>query len=85
MESPNYLVEAATAATGNDAVTPEDTRTEDQWLTRQDLADRWKKPKSTLNVWASKKIGPPYALFGRAARYRLSDVIAWEQAQFAQR
>jgi hypothetical protein len=55
----------------------------DKWLTREDLAERWQKPKATLDQWAGKGYGPRYALFGRAARYRLSDVEAWEEEQFA--
>ncbi len=58
---------------------------EDIWLSRKKLAARWDMPKSTLDQWASQHKGVPYAMFGRHARYRLSDVIAWETAQFAQR
>jgi hypothetical protein len=54
------------------------------WLTRPELADRWKLPSGTLDQWASRGRGPEYALFGRHARYRLSDVIAWENAQFSE-
>ncbi len=57
---------------------------EDIWLTREKLAARWDMPKSTLDQWASQHKGVPYAMFGRHARYRLADVIAWEAAQFAQ-
>jgi hypothetical protein len=53
----------------------------DEWTTRADLAKRWNLPLSTLNGWASKGLGPRYAVFGRHARYRLSDVIAWENEQ----
>ncbi len=54
------------------------------WLTRPELAERWKLPPATLDQWASRvpRRGPKYALFGRHARYRLSDVIAWENKQF---
>lgn len=55
----------------------------DPWLTREDLAERLKLPKSTLNQWACRGLGPRYAVFGRHARYRLSDVIAWEESQFS--
>jgi hypothetical protein len=55
----------------------------DSWLTREDLAERLKLPKSTLNQWACRGLGPRYAVFGRHARYRLSDVIAWEESQFS--
>lgn len=54
----------------------------DVWLTRKELSGREKIPVQTLAQWASRGLGPKYALFGRHARYRLSDVIAWENAQF---
>lgn len=57
----------------------------DPWLTRQELADRQKIPKATLAQWGSQGCGPKYARFGRHVRYRLSDVIAWEDAQFGDR
>ncbi len=52
------------------------------WMTRREVAGRWKMPPSTLDQWASQGRGPKYALFGRHARYRLSDVIRWENEQF---
>jgi hypothetical protein len=52
------------------------------WLTRKDLSNWIRVPVATLAQWASHGGGPRYALFGRHARYRLSDVIAWEEAQF---
>ena len=55
------------------------------WLTRQELADRLRMPKATLDQWASQSRGPRYAVFGRHARYRLSDCIAWEREQVALR
>ncbi len=55
---------------------------EDVWLTRAELAKREKLPVATLAQWASQGKGPRYARFGRHARYRLADVIAWENAQF---
>lgn len=51
------------------------------WLTRPELATRLRVEISTLASWASSGIGPRYARFGKYARYRLSDVIAWEEAQ----
>jgi excisionase family DNA binding protein len=56
-------------------------RNEDRWLTRLEVADRLRLPKTTLDQWAARKIGPRYAVFGRHARYRLSDVVAWEESQ----
>jgi len=55
---------------------------EDTWLTRQEVADRMKLPAATLAQWASQGKGPKYGKFGRHVRYRLSDVIAWENEQF---
>ena len=51
------------------------------WITRPELSRRTKIPVATLAQWASKGNGPAYARFGRHCRYRLSDVIAWEQQQ----
>lgn len=55
---------------------------EDAWLTRQEVAARMRLPVATLNQWASQRKGPKYGKFGRHVRYRLSDVIAWENEQF---
>jgi predicted DNA-binding transcriptional regulator AlpA len=48
-----------------------------------ELATRLGVPVKTLAEWASKGTGPRYAKFGKHVRYRLSDVIAWENDQFA--
>ena len=55
---------------------------EDFWLTRPETAMRLKLPPKTLAEWASKGKGPKFVKIGRFARYRLSDVIAWENKQF---
>lgn len=52
------------------------------WLTRTELAEREKLPVATLAQWASQGKGPRYARFGKHCRYRLSDVIAWENERF---
>lgn len=51
------------------------------WLTRQEVADRWKMPSATLARWASQGRGPTYATFGRHVRYALSEVVAFEQSK----
>jgi predicted DNA-binding transcriptional regulator AlpA len=56
---------------------------EDRWLSRPELAARLGVPVKTLAEWASKGAGPRYAKFGKHIRYRLRDVIAWENDQFA--
>ena len=63
-------------------VTDMENRTEDRWLTRRELAERYGVPVRTPAEWASKGTGPRYAKFGRHVRYRLSDVIDWERGQF---
>ncbi|HRD11312.1 MAG TPA: helix-turn-helix domain-containing protein [Mycobacterium sp.] len=55
---------------------------QDTWLTRPEVGQRLRVPDKTLAQWASQGKGPKYARFGRHCRYRLSDVIAWENAQF---
>jgi len=55
----------------------------EQWLTRCELAERLKIPVKTLAQWASRREGPKYSRFGRHCRYRLTDVIVWENQQFS--
>ncbi len=54
---------------------------EDYWLTRLEVGDRIKVPAKTLAIWGSQGRGPRYHKFVGHVRYRLSDVIAWENAQ----
>ncbi|AUM17208.1 MULTISPECIES: helix-turn-helix domain-containing protein [Rhodococcus] len=51
---------------------------EDRWLSREEVANRLQIPPKTLAQWASLGRGPRFARIGRYARYRLSDVLAWE-------
>ncbi|OBH40529.1 hypothetical protein A5690_24730 [Mycobacterium intracellulare] len=51
------------------------------WISRKDLAERLGVPHKTPAEWATKGTGPKFARFGRHVRYRLSDVIAWENEQ----
>jgi hypothetical protein len=55
---------------------------EDYWLTRPELGERLKVSPKTLAQWKWKGLGPRCASIGGQTRYRLSDVIAWENAQF---
>ena len=54
------------------------------WMTRDEVADRLRIPKQTLAGWAVDRRGPRFAKFGRHVRYRLEDVIAWEDQQFGE-
>jgi predicted DNA-binding transcriptional regulator AlpA len=55
----------------------------DRWISRRELAERYGVPVKTPAEWASKGTGPCYAKFGRYVRYRLGDVIDWEQERLA--
>ena len=57
--------------------------TEDNWLTRPEVAERLRVPEKTIAQWASQGKGPRYRRFGRHCRYLLSDCIAWENAQLS--
>ncbi|MFE2428436.1 helix-turn-helix transcriptional regulator [Streptomyces sp. NPDC059373] len=50
-------------------------------LTIDDLAEREGVPKETIYQWNSRGRGPRYLRIGRHVRYRLADVIAWEDAR----
>ncbi|MFF0531160.1 helix-turn-helix domain-containing protein [Nocardia amikacinitolerans] len=54
------------------------------WLTTNEVASRLKIPPKTLANWASLGKGPRFARIGRHRRYRLEDLIAWEQTMLAQ-
>ncbi|KAA0096679.1 DNA-binding protein [Mycolicibacterium sp. P1-18] len=53
------------------------------WLTRKQVSERLQVPTSTLAHWGRHGKGPRFAKFGNRTRYRISDVAAWESAQFA--
>ncbi|WP_261776210.1 AlpA family transcriptional regulator [Rhodococcus sp. BP-241] len=54
----------------------------DYWLTRPEVAERLRIANKTIAMWACQGTGPKFAKFNGRARYRMSDVIAWENAQF---
>lgn len=60
------------------------TEPKKEWLTREDLSERWSIPVHTLANWASLGRGPRMAKFGRHPRYRLEDVEEWEDKQFGE-
>lgn len=49
-------------------------------LTEHQLAERQGRPVKTLQAERLKGGGVPFLKFGRTVRYRLEDVLAWEQA-----
>lgn len=48
-------------------------------LSGRELAERWGLSTKTLDRWRNTGDGPPYLKFGRAVRYRMEDVIEFEQ------
>lgn len=52
-------------------------------LTITDLAEREGVPPATIYQWNSRGTGPRFMKIGRHVRYRLADVIAWENSRYA--
>jgi hypothetical protein len=50
------------------------------YLTERDVAERWRLSPKTLQNWRVAGRGPRFWKFGQAVRYRLDDVIAFEDA-----
>lgn len=53
----------------------------DQWLSRKQVAERFLLAEGTVASWVPLGKGPKFTLIGGRARYRLSDVIQWENEQ----
>lgn len=52
----------------------------DRLLRSSELADRWQLTECTVRKWRSKNVGPEYVKVGGSIRYRLDDVLRYEQA-----
>ena len=50
-------------------------------LSPADLAEREGVPLDTVYLWNRKRTGPPYMKIGIHVRYRLADVVAWENSR----
>lgn len=50
-------------------------------LTPVDLAERFGVPVKTIYTWNSNGTGPRFMSIGRHTRYRLADVIDWEDSR----
>jgi len=57
----------------------------DKLMTPDDLAEREGVPLGTVYQWNSRGDGPPYLKIGRFVRYRLADVIEWENGKYVTR
>jgi predicted DNA-binding transcriptional regulator AlpA len=50
-------------------------------LSMQDLADREGVPLQTVRQWRVKGTGPRGMAIGKYVRFRLSDVLDWEESR----
>lgn len=48
-------------------------------IRERELAERWKTSRRTLQRWRAQGLGPAYILMVGAVRYRLADVVAYEE------
>ncbi len=81
----HHLTSPAALATGVDLGSPISTWTpRDSGLPRlneKQLAERWGVSARTLQAARVKGTGVPFVRIGRSVRYRLEDVLAYEQAR----
>ena len=54
----------------------------DPYLSETDVAKRWGMSQKTLQRWRFDRRGPGFLRIGRAIRYRLGDIEAFEQSAF---
>jgi predicted DNA-binding transcriptional regulator AlpA len=50
-------------------------------LSPAELAERYDLPLETIYSWNKARTGPRFMKIGRHVRYRLVDVIAWENSR----
>jgi hypothetical protein len=48
-------------------------------LRERDLAERWKVSPRTLQRWRAERYGPAFIRIGGSIRYRMSEVLAFEE------
>ncbi|WP_424533598.1 helix-turn-helix transcriptional regulator [Sphaerisporangium viridialbum] len=51
-------------------------------LTPEDLADRVGIPVATIYQWNSRGTGPRFMKIGKHVRYKIADVVAWEDSRY---
>ena len=55
--------------------------TSSEFLTPEELAERWRMSKETLFKWRSQNHGPPYLkISGVKVLYKMADIEHYEQA-----
>lgn len=58
-----------------------DLEQEVTYLTRPELAARLRLTENVLAHWPARGYGPRARKFGGRIRYKMSDVLAWENSQ----
>ena len=53
----------------------------DKNLSPEELAERYDVSLNTVYYWNKIGGGPPFMKIGRHVRYRIADVIAWENGR----
>jgi predicted DNA-binding transcriptional regulator AlpA len=54
---------------------------DDKHLSPEELAHREGVPLQTVYGWNKTRTGPQFMRIGRHVRYRLADVVAWENSR----
>ena len=50
-----------------------------EFITAEDLAERWHMNVNTLNNWRAKKMGPSYYKICGGVLYSMNDIIKFEE------
>jgi excisionase family DNA binding protein len=53
----------------------------DKHLSIEEFADRLGVPPATVERWNSRGGGPRYLRVGRHVRYRMKDILEWEESR----
>ncbi|WP_248760239.1 AlpA family transcriptional regulator [Pseudarthrobacter sp. SSS035] len=64
-----------------EGVRPVDTHATARHLSVRELAEREAVPVATVYAWRASNKGPRAMRIGKFLRYRLDDVLAWEETQ----
>lgn len=54
-----------------------------EYMTMQQVSDRFQVSMRTLRYWRSKGVGPPATLLEGSLRYAVDEVEAWKKRQKA--
>jgi excisionase family DNA binding protein len=61
----------------------EDNMKDNDWMSPEEVAERYGIPLGTIYQWRSKGYGPRGVKIGKHVRYRRADVTAWEDEKLA--